>query len=49
MGATSSNAAHLINFDQRFAGPDPLYDQGGRSCTVAGSCHSPANPRVIQP
>lgn len=43
-GATLTNAAHLINFDTRYAGPAPVYDSGARSCTVA--CHTGASTRV---
>ncbi len=42
-GANPVNAAHLINFDKRFAGPTPLFSAIDRSCSVA--CHS-TNPRT---
>lgn len=41
-GANTTNAAHLVNFDTRYAGALAVYDSGTRSCTV--SCHS-SNPR----
>ena len=46
-GATTVNAAHLVNFDTRYAGPAPVYNAVTRSCTVR--CHSnPAVPRTYQ-
>jgi predicted CXXCH cytochrome family protein len=42
-GANLLNAAHLINFDKRYAGATPQYNSVGRTCTVA--CHS-SNPRT---
>lgn len=41
-GANLTNAAHLVNFDTRYAGPAPVFDAVARSCTV--SCHQ-SNPR----
>jgi predicted CXXCH cytochrome family protein len=38
-GANANNAARLINFDTRYAGPAPLFDAGTRSCSVGGDCH----------
>lgn len=38
-GATTTNAAHLINFDTRYAGLTPVYDSTARSCTVGTPCH----------
>lgn len=41
-GGTTSNGAHLINFDTRYAGRSASYNALTKSCTV--SCHS-VNPR----
>ncbi len=42
-GASANNAAHLINFDQRYAGESAAFDAGAASCTVA--CHT-SNPQT---
>jgi predicted CXXCH cytochrome family protein len=43
-GASSSNGAHLINFDTRYTGATPTYDSTARSCSVAGTCHTLVAP-----
>lgn len=42
-GADTTNGAHLVNFDTRYAGATPVYDAVAKSCTV--SCHT-TNPRT---
>ncbi|UFS71061.1 hypothetical protein LPW11_02465 [Geomonas sp. RF6] len=44
-GVTQNNAAHLMNFDTRYAGAGASYDAAGRSCTVAGTCHAAGDKR----
>lgn len=44
IGANTTTAAHLVNFDTRYAGATAQYNSGSRSCMVTGTCHVTAAP-----
>ena len=50
-GATSTNAAHLMNFDTRYAGAAAVYDATppNPSCTVTGTCHTSVAAQQFYP
>ena len=50
-GGTSTNSAHLVNFDKRYAGDAALYDstQPNPNCTVAGTCHTTVAQQQFYP
>jgi predicted CXXCH cytochrome family protein len=48
VGANSTNAGHLINFDKLYAGSTlqagTAYNSGTRSCLINGTCHTGTQP-----